>query len=68
MPLTPMICLFSDSVIQQRKETAFQAGDELRARCLVPLLESSEPLRSLALSSGLIGDFCFSGGTNPLVY
>ena len=31
------------------------AGDQLRRRCLVPLLEGSEALRRLALSSGLVG-------------
>ncbi|CAM9712319.1 unnamed protein product, partial [Hapterophycus canaliculatus] len=34
------------------------SGDELRRRCLVPLLESSEGLRNLALTSGLVGDLC----------
>eukprot|EP00904_Undaria_pinnatifida_P003216 jgi/Undpi1/12896/HiC_scaffold_7.g02562.m1 len=33
-----------------------QASGELHARCLAPLMESSETLRGLALSSGLIGD------------
>lgn len=36
-------------------QQSFSAEAELRRRCLVPLLESSDALRALAVTSGLIG-------------
>ncbi|CAB1102286.1 unnamed protein product [Ectocarpus sp. CCAP 1310/34] len=39
-----------------KRNAAFSAEAELRRRCLVPLLESSDALRALAVTSGLIGD------------
>ncbi|CAN0451645.1 unnamed protein product, partial [Ectocarpus sp. 12 AP-2014] len=39
-----------------KRNAAFSAEAALRRRCLVPLLESSDALRALAVTSGLIGD------------